>query len=258
MTKIDKNLNTINRLINYYLSPIFIGRHGILQSIRFLLKKYNKELQNKKLLDIGCGSKPYERFFKKLDITYEGIDFKKYSKNISFELNKPDFYFHKDYKKNFKIPQFKNESYDIIAAFQILQLHEKPELFFSEAGRILKKGGYLIISSPFIWELCEEPNDFQRLTHYKIQKLCGENSMVILETIRRGGILSTVIQLISLSLLDSTLPKMIRKGLHRILLLPFQYLVYFYETHLPYSERKIFLGYTFLIKKSSYDFETDS
>jgi len=249
MKKIDKNLNKINRVINYYLSPIFIEKHSILQSIKFLLDKYNKELQNKKLLDIGCGSKPYESFFKKLDIIYKGIDLKEFSKNLSFELNKPDFYFHKNYKKDFKMPQFKNDSYDIITAFQILEHHEKPELFFSEAGRILKKGGYLIISSPFIWELHEEPNDFQRLTHYKIQKLCGENSMVILETIRRGGILSTLSQLANLSLLDSILPKMIRKGLYRIFLLPCQYLAYFYETFLPYSKRKIFLGYTFLIIK---------
>jgi len=251
MTKIDKNSNKINGITKYYLSPIFIEKHGILQSIKFLLNKYNKELQNKKLLDIGCGSKPYECLFKKFNITYEGIDFREYSKNISFELNKPDFYFHKDYKKNFKMPQFKNESYDIITAFQILEHHERPEIFFSEAGRILKKGGYLIVSFPFIWELHEEPNDFQRLTHYKIQKLCGDNSMVILETIRRGGILSTLIQLTSLALLNSTLPKMIRKGLRRIFLLPSQYLAYFYETSLPYSKRKIFLGYTFLIKKMS-------
>ncbi len=249
MTKIDKGLNSINRQINYYLSPIFIEKHRILQSIKFLLDKYNIELQNKKLLDIGCGSKPYEFFFKKLDIIYEGIDFKEFSKNPSFELNKPDFYFHKNYKKDFKMPQFEDKSYDIVVAFQVLEHHEKPEVFFSEIKRILKEGGYLIISFPFIWELHEEPNDFQRLTHYKIQKLCGENNMHILETIRRGGVLSTLSQLINFSLLDSTLPKTIKKVVYRILLLPCQYLAYFYETFLPHSKRKVFLGYTFLIKK---------
>lgn len=242
-------LNSLNRHINYYLSPIFIEKHTILRSIEFLLNKYNRELQNKKLLDIGCGSKPYQFLFKKLNIIYEGIDFKKYSKNVFHEIDKPNFYFHKSYKKNFKIPQFKSGSYDIVVAFQTLEHHEKPEVFFSEVKRILKKGGYLMISFPFIWELHEEPNDFQRLTHYKIEKLCGENNMLILETIRRGGVLSTLSQLASLSLLNSALPKIIKKGLYRILLLPCQYFAYLYETRFPRSKRKIFLGYTFLIKK---------
>lgn len=251
MTKIDKSLNNINRRINYYLSPIFIEKHSILQSIKFLLNKYKKELQNKKLLDIGCGSKPYKLLFERLDITYEGIDFKEFSKNPSFELNKPNFYFHKNYKKDFKMPQFEDKSYDVVVAFQVLEHHEKPEVFFSEVKRILKKRGHLIISFPFIWELHEEPNDFQRLTHYKIQKLCGENNMIILETIKRGSVLSTLSQLANLSLSDLTLPKIIKKILYRMLLLPCQYLAYFYETFLPYSKRKIFLGYTFLIKKMS-------
>lgn len=249
--KIDRGLNNTKRQIGYYLNPIFIEKHSILQSIKFLLNKYYKELQNKKLLDIGCGSKPYECFFKRLDITYEGIDFKEFSKNLSFELNEPDFYFHKEYKKNFKISQFEDESYDIVVAFQVLAHHEEPEVFFSEAGRILRKGGYLIISFPFIWELAEEPNDFQRLTHYKIQKLCGENSMVILETIRRGGVLSTLSQLANLSLLDSVLPKTIKRVLYGVSLLPYQYFAYICEKFLLHSERKIFLGYTFLIKKMS-------
>lgn len=238
----------MKRKFKYFIHPSFIEKQSILVSIKYLIKKYDKKLQYKKLLDVGCGSKPYAPLFKKINVTYESIDFKEYSRHPSFEL--PDFYFNKNYKKDFKLSQFKNNSYDIITAFQVLEHHEKCEVFFSEANRILKKGGYLMVSFPFIWELHEEPNDFQRLTHYKIEKLCIKNNFKILESIKRGSLLSTLSQLTNTALISTKIPKTIKIVIYLIFfLLPFQYFAYMCDFVFRNPERKVFLGYTILIKK---------
>lgn len=235
--------------IKYFIDPGFLERESITESISYLLNKYKHKIEGRKLLDIGCGSKPYAFLFKELNITYEGIDFKNYSSNYSYELNNPDFYFERNYKKDYKLSQFKNGSYYIVTAFQVLEHHENVNMFFSEAGRILKKGGYLIISFPFIWELHEEPNDFQRLTHYKIKKLSQENNMRIVETVKRGGALSTIIQLTNLALFNTKLPKLIKKSAYLLFLLPLQWFACIYEKLFSNREGKIFLGYTILIRK---------
>lgn len=237
----------IKRKITYYINPGFLEIHSIFESIKYLLNKYRYDLQNKKLLDIGCGSKPYLSLFKQINIEYKGIDFRSYSNNYSYELNKPDYYFKKTYDKDYKLTQFENDSYDIITAFQILEHHEKPEIFFPEVKRILRKGGFLIISFPFIWELHEEPNDFQRLTHYKIKQLCQENHLEVKEMIKRGSSLSVISQLINLSFLNLRTP-LIKDLLYFILLLPLQFFSYIYDKISKNPRKTIFLGYTFLIK----------
>ena len=242
-------MNFLIRKIKYYLNPAFIEKHSVYGSIRYLLTTYKKELQNKNLLDLGCGSCPYRRSFEELNIDYKGIDFKNYSPNSSFESKEPEFYFDESYKENFKLPYIKNESYGIITAFQVLEHHENIDILFSEASRILKKGGYLILSFPFIWELHEEPNDFQRLTHYKIQKYCSKYNLRIIEQTKRGGAISTVSQLINLSLFNTRLPKIFVMAVYLVFLLPLQYFAYILDCIFSGPNKKIFLGYTFLIQK---------
>ena len=237
------------RKIKYYLNPAFIEKQSILKSVKYLINKYKKELSDKSLLDIGCGSNPYRSFFERLNMDYKGIDFKDYSANFSFGRKEPDFYFDENYKKDFKLPQFGNESYDILAAFQVIEHHKNIDMFFSEVKRILKKGGYLILSFPFIWELHEEPNDFQRLTHYKIRNICGHYNFKIVEQIKRGSSLSTISQLINLSLFNTKIPEIIKLIIYLIFLLPFQYLTYIYDSISSNPKRKVFLGYTFLLQK---------
>lgn len=245
-----KTIQKFKNRLNFILNPSFIEKKSILDSVEYIAKKYNNILKNKKLLDIGCGSKPYQNLFQTMHITYEGIDFEKYSTNLTYQLSKPDYYFNSNYMKSFRLRQFGKASYDIIVGFQILEHHAKPEVFFAEAARVLKKSGILIISFPFIWELHEEPYDYQRLTQYKIEQLCQENNLMIIEIIKRGNILSVTSQLINLSFLNTNLPKLLKKLILVILLIPFQCIAYVFDLFHVNPNRKIFLGYTIVIKKN--------
>jgi SAM-dependent methyltransferase len=237
-------------LINFYFHPSFIQNNSIKNSIKSVINTNYEDLRNSKLLDIGCGSMPYKPLFEKLNIRYDGIDFRQYSINNSFLRYKPDYYFPKEYINNYRLPRFSKQSYDIVTAFEVIEHHASPEVLFSEVNRILKANGLFIISFPFLWELHEEPNDYQRLTHYKIQRLCKQNNMEILWLTKRGGTFSVISQLFNMYLIHSKIHKILKEILTYFILWPSQIFAILLDKFCNSSnDRGIFLGYTFLIKK---------
>ena len=99
--------------LKYLINPDLLEKSSLVDSIKYLLDKYQNELANKTLLDVGCGSKPYENLFIRLKINYQGIDFKNYSRNFSYQQTKPDYFFLRDYKNNYQLTQFKDNSFEI-------------------------------------------------------------------------------------------------------------------------------------------------
>ncbi|NMB66796.1 class I SAM-dependent methyltransferase [Candidatus Woesearchaeota archaeon] len=236
--------------LRYYLSPNFLEKESIIKEIKIFLKKNKSFIKRKKILDVGCGSKPYAHLFREYECTYEGIDFKGYSLNPSFELEEPDYFFSKEYASNFKINNLKEKSFDIIVSFQVLEHHANPENFFKESKRLLKKGGLIIITFPFIWPLHEEPYDYQRLTHYKIKRIADSLKLKILYIRKRGGFFSVIDQLLNNAIMECRLPPIIKKFLYLIIFLPLQYLVVVIEKLTPYNKnKKTFLGYFIALKK---------
>lgn len=172
--------------IRFYISPYFLIRYYLQRDIKCFAKKYNFE---GKVLDLGCGQKPYENLFGNSE--YAGIDFESYSKSKDIPDRKPDYYFDEQYSKDLTLP-FESESFDHAVSFQVLEHYKKPELMISEIARIIKSGGLILLSYPFIYALHEEPNDYQRLTHYKLKELFKKNDCEIIETKKQGGFFSTV------------------------------------------------------------------
>jgi SAM-dependent methyltransferase len=172
--------------IRFYISPFFLIRHYLERDAKFFVKKHKFE---GKVLDLGCGQKPYQHIFKNSD--YVGIDFKNYSKNKDIAGGKPDFYFDEKYPKDFRLP-FENGSFRHAVSFQVLEHHKKPELMISEMARVAGKGGLILISCPFVYALHEEPNDFQRLTHHKLKDIFEKNNCAVVEVKKQGGFFSAV------------------------------------------------------------------
>ncbi len=237
--------------ITFLLSPRLLTKLYILDSIKFLLKKHPEKFMGKKLLDLGCGSKPYAPLFEPLGVDYKGIDFEGYSLNKTYAAQRPDFFFSKNYGKTFRLPEIKSGSYEALASFEVLEHCSEPGVFFGEASRILKKGGHLLISLPFMWELHEEPHDFYRYSHFKIADFCEKNGLEIIETVPRGNALSTLVQLSSIAVTEQGWPYILRVAIYGLVFFPLQILTYLIAGHFsgPLEQRKILLGYTFLIRK---------
>ena len=178
----------LNKLKNYriYISPFFLVRFYLKKDIGYITAKYSFRGT---ILDIGCGDKPFRNYF--TDVDYKGIDFKNYSLNKDLKGGKPDFYFTQKYSKNFELP-FKKSSFNSIVSFQVLEHHMKPDKMLSEISRITKKGGYILISAPFLGGIHEEPHDYQRFTKYGLTNLFESNHFKIIEIKEQGSLFSTI------------------------------------------------------------------
>lgn len=59
---------------------------------------------------------------------------------------------------------YEDESFDCVIMNQVLEHCKKPWLCVEEAYRVLNKGGMLIASSPFMYQVHDWPGDFFRFT----------------------------------------------------------------------------------------------
>lgn len=115
-----------------------------------------------KVLDVGCGSKPYEDCFP-LVSAYIGIDVE--TSGHDHENSKVDIFY-----DGLNIP-FANKSFDSVVCFEVLEHVKNPKAILEEVNRVIKDHGSLLISVPFLFGEHEEPYDFQRFTSFGLLKL---------------------------------------------------------------------------------------
>lgn len=150
-------------------------------------KSFHKELQTAingfakgKLLDIGCGNKPYQKWIEGNVSEYIGCDI------VQSNLNKVDFVCPAN-----KIPIVSN-SFETILSTQAIEHIEDCQGMINEAHRLLKSGGYFILSGPFYWHLHEEPYDFYRFTKHGFKYLLEKQGFEIININENGGAWSTL------------------------------------------------------------------
>lgn len=59
---------------------------------------------------------------------------------------------------------FKSALFDAVAILEVIEHLERPDVAFSEVDRVLKPGGTVLCSVPFLYPVHDAPRDFQRLT----------------------------------------------------------------------------------------------
>lgn len=238
-----KSLLTRLRL---YISPLFLARYYNLQCVKETVDKYKFK---GKVLDFGCGDKPYKYLFK-YGSNYKGIDFQTYSTNNCFPYTEaPDYYFPKDYVENFKIP-FPDNSFHHLVAFQVLEHHQDPEKMFAEIFRVVKKGGYVLITVPFMGGIHGEPVDFQRFTRYGL-KVRAEKYGKILELREQGSVFSVISTFFGEALIRFTGKSKFHYFLGMMFFPPF--LLYSYLAFILdklFRSDHFFINYLLLVKKN--------
>lgn len=130
-----------------------------------------------KLLDIGCGLKPYKPMFAPYVTEHVGVDHPDSPHSASsvdvlasaYEIPLPD------------------QSVDTILLSEVLEHLEQPEDALSECFRLLMPGGKILLSTPMVWTLHEEPRDFYRFTPYGLRYLLETAGFSVLEVIPLGG-----------------------------------------------------------------------
>ena len=166
--------------LGLFFNPFYFIRRGLYVAIR----SYAHYMSGR-LLDFGCGSKPFKKLF---DVEeYIGLDIEK---NDQRDINNDiDFY----YDGN-TIP-FKDNYFDCIFSSEVFEHVFNLENILQELNRVCKSGGYILITVPFIWDEHEVPYDFGRYTSYGICHLLQNNSFEVIEQKKTTNYVQTVFQM---------------------------------------------------------------
>jgi SAM-dependent methyltransferase len=168
-------------LLGVFVNPFYIARKNLLVGI----KAYGKMITGK-TLDIGCGSKPYEKHFS--STKYLGLEIET---QTNLTEKKADFYY------DGKTFPFENQSFDSAISNQVLEHVFTPNDFLSEVHRILKSDGLLLITVPFVWDEHEQPYDYARYSSFGLKYLLESNGFEIIKQNKLGHPIEVILQLIN-------------------------------------------------------------
>lgn len=147
----------------------------LFQPDRYLLRrqiKSNASFIKGIILDAGSGEvRRYKTFF----------NFEKYLTLDINSKNNPDII-----GSVLDIPLNEN-SVDSIISTQVLEHVKNPQKAISEFYRVIKKGGFCLLTAPQWSELHEEPNDYQRFTKFGLEELFKNAGFKIVLIERHGG-----------------------------------------------------------------------
>ncbi|MEO8631618.1 MAG: class I SAM-dependent methyltransferase [Betaproteobacteria bacterium] len=159
--------------------------------VQSALAKKGKQYLRGRLIDIGCGTKPYESLLKGMVSEHVGVDHEAtFHDQANIDL----------YGTAYAIPAA-DDSFDSALCTAVLEHLEEPETAIRECYRVLKPGGAAIYCVPFIWHLHEEPRDFYRYSKYGLRYLFEKANFEIVEMIALSGFWVTFGQLLVYKLL---------------------------------------------------------
>lgn len=161
------------------------------------------------LLDVGCGNKPYLPIFSPHIRGYIGLDLP------------PETGTRPDVVGVGNALPFSNASFDTVLLTQVLEHVPNPSRMLGEINRVLKPGGYLILTAPQAWRLHEVPHDFYRFTRFGLEYLAKIHGLDIVLLKPLGGSYALVGQIL-LNTWFASLKKLFRpqrKGMYWLFIL---------------------------------------
>jgi ubiquinone/menaquinone biosynthesis C-methylase UbiE len=146
-----------------------------------------------RLIDIGCGEKPYQEMFAPYVEEHVGVD----------HADSPHAHAYVDVTATaYDIP-LDDGSFDTALMSELLEHLETPGRALEEAHRLLKPGGWVILTSPFIWVVHEAPRDFYRYSPFGLRWLLEQAGFQNIDVTPIAGQWTTLSLLASYALRNS-------------------------------------------------------
>ena len=165
--------------LGIFVNPFYFARAALYKA----MLEFSPALSGK-LLDIGCGSKPYQILF---DVeAYIGLDIdSEHSRKRGFADQLYD-------GLTFPYP---DDSFDSALCNQVLEHVFNPEKFLSEIARTLRPGGKLLLTVPFVWDEHEQPYDCARYTTFGLRALLESQGFRIIQHKKLAADASIIFQI---------------------------------------------------------------
>jgi SAM-dependent methyltransferase len=138
-----------------FWQPDWLVMREMARALRTLLADPALALRGARILDFGCGTRPYERWFADAGAQYRGADIDgAHEVTIAPDgrLAAPD------------------ADYDLVGSFQVLEHVWDLDTYLGEARRVLRPQGWLLLSTHGTWLYHPHPTDYRRWTAEGLQR----------------------------------------------------------------------------------------
>ena len=231
----------VNIKLNNKNLDIYHARNSIFKAIEDAIPNFKGNL-----LDVGCGKMPYKNYIlENSEINnYVGLDIEtalEYDKYV-----KPDLLW--DGKK---MP-IKDNSYNTIIATEVLEHCFEPEILLKEIYRVLKPGGLLFFTVPFVWNFHETPYDAYRYTPFALERHLLNSGFKDIKIKATGGWHAAMAQMLGLWIKRSPMSLKKRRVFSKIGIVLIKYLLKKETTStVSLSEGQMITGLYGIIKKNN-------
>lgn len=173
-----------------------------------VIKYYANHYARGRLLDLGCGSASHRQFFSGRVESYTGLDYPVTSQHMGYGASRFDI------AGDVRALPLKTSCADAVMLLDVLEHIFEVDEVLADVARILKKGGTLLLTTPFIYPLHGKPYDHYRFTSYSLEKLLGNHQLRVSEHIILGYY-GTVLAV----LLNQFMYRAVwgREGIHKVL-----------------------------------------
>ena len=169
-------------------NPFYFARRGLVLGIREFASQVHG-----RVLDVGCGNRPYEQLFDA-------------SEYVGLELDTPENRLTKtaDVYYSGTVFPFEPKSFDSVVCNQVFEHIFEPEAFLREIGRVLKNQGRLLLTVPFVWDEHEQPRDFGRYSSFGLRALLSRNGFEVLELRKTVDDIRVIFQMLNAYIFKKT------------------------------------------------------
>ncbi|MBX4195342.1 methyltransferase domain-containing protein [Candidatus Parcubacteria bacterium] len=162
-------------------------KYQLREILRITLPKYCRG----KAVDVGAGHAKYNGMIRANSDSYLSVD------NMSSDYQYGHDNFKPDVVSDVLHMPLKNDEFDTVVCTEVLEHVEDPFQLFKEIARILKPGGYALISSGWMAPYHEEPRDYWRFTVDAYKVLCERGGLKFIESYKKGGFFTVLLYFVS-------------------------------------------------------------
>jgi SAM-dependent methyltransferase len=140
-----------------------------------------------RLLDVGCGDKAYEPWFRPFVRCYVGVEHAStFAGTAAGTRGGPDVIYDGP-----TLP-FRDGAFDTVLSVQVLEHTPRPGALMAEMRRVLAPDGTLILTAPFQFRLHEQPHDYFRYSPHGLRQMCEDVGLEVFETVAQGSLWTVI------------------------------------------------------------------
>jgi SAM-dependent methyltransferase len=166
--------------LGIFVNPFYFARRGLYRGI-----VAQRHRLSGRLLDFGCGRKPYQPLFAVSE--YVGLDIEE--SGHSHRNESIDVYY------DGKVIPFGDAHFDSAFSTQVFEHVFNLDDMLGEIHRVLKPGALLLATVPFVWDEHEVPYDFGRYTSFGLTHVLQKAGFEVVEFQKSTNYVETVFQM---------------------------------------------------------------